>query len=950
MKPTIVALGLAGILGAAETWATAPRYENYGTVTAPLNIDATVFINGGLFNLSGYTGESYYYYSYVVSTMPFVTQNTMYYTNLASGIMQDSTGFRFLFLTNGFPYSARSFDNKGQIEGYLLSVKSDDIRHSGLMTGVGGGLVRLEGSNVVLRNGGISARGYGSSGGLGPSIVDERESVEHLYFATGEAQHLDDEGEPLNLNLLTMPNPQSPMHQVLEYSVGGGVSNIFLTNIAYVPSYYGYSSNYIAVAQTNQINPSNAIIQVIFVNTNVFDTNVTVTAGFQGRTAGIELQAPAYDFVTGTPYTNYIYFMDYAAGRTNFNYATNTYGEILRPDNYTMVRGTSEYYFGGPFGGGLMPGNTEFTNELIVNPTYEFTEVTNRYTAYSVFTGMTNAYGSVIDTGLNPALTDPTNKAGRIEIKASSLDLTRARMAAETVIDIQTTNLVSADRTIVDAPIVRLDLTSTNGLLLLTTNLLPSISKRLSGTISAYTALWTNNASVMVDTNTNNVAIKFHVLVLEQEFYGEQSVALYDARLKATNVVLDADLMVSKSLVVDAAGIHVRSNLYGAAFANFGATNFPAVKHLTNDGAITVQNRVNLGVDRADPIDVLVNRGTISGSYVGIKANSLENSGTLEASSGAVEIEAQVAKLDGGAIYADGDVVLKGQEYKVRGVTVSGSALYLDVPGRFSDGGEDAMSMWGCGDGFHLLTKPAEGDLLGTDIYSSAPQFTTVPHTWAGEDRGATAAGFSNNMAIGRLTLDGANLSTFAFSSPGARNALYVDYLNLQNRATNILDSLEVATNMTIYFAAANLPVEDLDGQLDGRLRWVSQYAGPNSTVTITTPDGQTFDVNASLPTSTRIDSDADSLVNAADPSPFDGVKILSVTVTNMPEPTALISWQAAAGTTYQIDYADSLPPSVWQPLTTWVNPAATNGVVTVANALPPGEKRYFRVGYVPGQ
>ncbi len=945
MKPTIVALGLAGILGAAETWATAPRYENYGTVTAPLNIDATVFINGGLFSLSGYTGGSYYYYSYIVSTMPFVTQNTMYYTNLASGIMQDSTGFRFLFLTNGFPYSARSFDNKGQIEGYLLSVKADDIRHSGLMTGVGGGLVRFEGSNVVMRNGGVSARGYGSSGGLGPSIRDERESVENLYFATGEAQHLDDEGQPLNLNLLTMPNPQSPTHQVLEYSIGGGVSNIFFTNFAYVPSLFFFNSNYIAVAQTNQINPSNAIIQVIFVNTNVFDTNVTVTAGFQGRTAGIELQAPAYDFVAGVPYTNYIYFTDNAASRTNFNYATNMYGEILRPDNYSMVRGTSEYYFGG-----LMPGNTEFTNDLIVNPTYEFTQVTNRYTAYSVFTGMTNAFGSVIDTGLNPSLTDPTNQAGRIEIKASQLDLTRARMAAETVIDIQTTNLVSADRAIVDAPIVRLDLTSTNGLLLLTTNLLPSLSKRLSGTISAYTALWTNNASVMVDTNTNTVAIKFHALIVEQEFYGEQAVALYDARLKATNVVLNADLMVSKSLVVDATGIHVRSNLHGAAFANFGATNFPFVKHLTNDGAITVQNRVNLGVDRADPIDVLVNRGTISGSYVGIKANSLENSGILEAASGAVEIDAQVAKLDGGGIYADSDVVLKGQEYKVRGVTVSGSTLYFDVPGRFSDGGEDAMSTWICTDGFHLLTKPGEGDLMGTEFYSSAPQFTAVSHTWAGEDRGATAAGFSNNMALGRLTLDGANLSIFAFSGPGASNALYVDYLSLQNRATNILDSLEVAPNMTLYFAAANLPVEDLDGQLDGRLRWVSQYAGPNSTVTITTPDGQTFDVNASLPTSTQIDSDADTLANAVDPSPFDGVEILSVTVTNMPERAALISWRAAAGTTYQIESADSMPPTGWQLLTTWVNPAATNGVVTVANALPPGEKRYFRVGYVPGQ
>jgi hypothetical protein len=48
---------------------------------------------------------------------------------------------------------------------------------------------------------------------------------------------------------------------------------------------------------------------------------------------------------------------------------------------------------------------------------------------------------------------------------------------------------------------------------------------------------------------------------------------------------------------------------------------------------------------------------------------------------------------------------------------------------------------------------------------------------------GATPAGFVNNAVIGRLVLDRQSNTVLRFSAAGARNAMYVDYLELTNYA-----------------------------------------------------------------------------------------------------------------------------------------------------------------------
>ena len=87
----------------AAAWGTDPIYYNKGTVTSAPQIDATVFVNGGLFDVSSSYLTAYYLpYISLFSGYPFATDNTLYYTNLSAKLMRSTGGFMFQFATNGF--------------------------------------------------------------------------------------------------------------------------------------------------------------------------------------------------------------------------------------------------------------------------------------------------------------------------------------------------------------------------------------------------------------------------------------------------------------------------------------------------------------------------------------------------------------------------------------------------------------------------------------------------------------------------------------------------------------------------------------------------------------------------------------------------------------------------------------------------------------------------------
>jgi len=217
----------------------------------------------------------------------------------------------------------------------------------------------------------------------------------------------------------------------------------------------------------------------------------------------------------------------------------------------------------------------------------------------------------------------------------------------------------------------------------------------------------------------------------------------------------------------------------------------------------------------------------------------------------------------------------------------------------------------------------------------------TVFQDWAGEDRGNSPVGFLNNVALGRLVLDGATNSTFVFSGTdftGGTNGLYINFLELQNNATNFASAIQIDPNVIVYFADSNLPPDKLTNAFGGRLVWVTTYAGPGpAAIPVAQPNGKTTLINpGSLP--------AGLLDSANNTAAQTGFTISRVSVVNLPPLTTVISWQGQANTTYAVEYTTSLASPNWQTLLTTFAPA--DGMVTVGDQAGSPGQRFYRVRY----
>ena len=106
----------------------------------------------------------------------------------------------------------------------------------------------------------------------------------------------------------------------------------------------------------------------------------------------------------------------------------------------------------------------------------------------------------------------------------------------------------------------------------------------------------------------------------------------------------------------------------------------------------------------------------------------------------------------------------------------------------------------------------------------------------------------------------------------------------------DLASTLQVDPNLTLYFAYANVPVEQLDGLLGGRLRWVRDFVGPNSGVAVALPSGRTIIVNRGLRESPTIDSDGDGIPNSIDEQPFTILKYRLMVGTNGVPVTSTLS------------------------------------------------------------
>jgi len=947
--------GLVGVwFGVAGLASTAPVYQNTGTITdPPPQVDATVFINSGDFTVS--------------SGVMFDTANTLYYTNTANGLMSDSAGFRFHFDTNGFQYLARAFNNAGLVEGGELRVKATNLINSGIIDGLNRGLVRLEGINVDLSHGGLRADASGT-----PVAAYNTLGTRVSYVANGTNNSMLDveHAPPLDLTTITYPNPVSPMHDVYYPGSGGGQFN----SGTVVPLSRD-ASKFAAFAYTNQLNPTSVVVQVLFVSTNLTDTNMSMQAGFvaAGRGAAqavVQWSLPNVDIVDATLFTNYVTLVDNLLNvesnwiTTNFYYNT-----IDRTINYSLYQGRSTIY-----PSAQIKTNTAYDNTLIIPSGMTNTLVTNTYAGWYGAVGLDTVATPSASLPINPALYDPTNAASRVEVVSENLDLTAARMRAGSVLDLRTKHLLGNVGVEMDAPIIRWDIGSTNSSLVVS-NLAPVTVARIAGTIQAYSTVWTNTMdSVGVDSTgapaTNTITVFGYAMYVDHSLFGVRQVQIYDASFHATNVALYDNLYITKQFTLDADSLYLGTSsvLAGDAFATRDWSDFTRLNYVTNDGTLDTGSGT-FTFNRPQPMTNFVNRGSINSAGVIVGARTLQNSGTLKANTGAIILRGIQEKLDGGTLTAAGDVNLITDELKIRQAAVTANAIYISANSQLTDGGPEAVtnqSVWSCNSGFSLASLPAEAELRGTRITSTATRFRQIQHSWPGKNYGATPAGFTNNAALGGLILDGAQFTSFAFTGTDTNvtvtnkvgtnmvvtnliaNGLYVDYLELRNFATNYLTELVISSNITLYFAAANLPVEQLDGAFNGRLRWVRDYHGPASSTNVTLADGSVISVNLGVLTSTNLDSDADGVVNASDSSPFDGAHLINLTLATN---DFYMSWTGAAQTAYSVDYATNVyaTNNTWIPLLITNNPAPSNVLMTVKDPVPPGaDHRYYRVRYTP--
>lgn len=1011
MKRTLcwTMLLLAGIAGGRA--ATIPLFINNNPLNSPPTpapvIDARAWVNQAAFNI------------FNINQSPFEAYNNAFFTNTAgAGLMYFDPGVRFQRNTNGQRFWMNTWVNRGRIvtehntffaglvvsdsRASILQVTATNIIASGPLFSGTHGLIRLEGSKIdvsrnALRTGSLLSNAFQFGGGfiVNSSNYVNDVGVKDLYWGGGRGDAVAANREsamPLTPGFsnpsFSLPEPASTFHDVIVPSRFGGIS----TNRVAVPSQVFFSgtnffintnlNGYAAIAYANTLSATSRIVQVIFYPNNENDPDFTTEARFYPEfngtaSAAVAFHSREFDIATQTTITNSVYLVDALATTTNFFFARNSVtSSTRRPNTYEISRFVPVEFARGS------TTNVPYDTSLIYG-NYTQTSATNRYAAYAAQVDLLSSSAS----GSIPY--NVTNAPGRIEIIGGEVNLDQTRIRAESAVIIKASNLSSNNLAQVDAPLINFDVRSVQPVFVIS-NLAPQTVKRFGGAVRAWSAVWDNFETAGTGTNTTTNSVTFHVLIVESQLRSQVPVTVNEFAVRATNVVIADTLNISRSFVVEGNSLHLLGGLTLPPGAGLGASNLINVRNFTNDGVINLTGSSIFGTDRALSYSNYVNRGTNIASSHEIRTRNFENSGALVANGGTFLLDSVTASLLGSPLIVSNNVstnftfdfftglrtnvftntvtlqsasVIEGVsdvEIRARDLVLSNSyinagSLTLSVTNRLVDSGVEATNFWSVTSGFNVLRRPTTSDLFGTYLRSTSPKFELVEHLWAGEERGVVSSGFSNNLAVGKLILDGGDRSLFRFTGVATTNALYVDYLELVNYATNIstADSrlLSIAPNMTIYFANANVPVSRIDGAAGGRLRWVQSFAGPLSSTNITYPSGSNYTFNVALVRSKDLDSDGDGIVNSDDETPVYVAEsaVLSVSLAGGQDLRALLSWNALAYSSNYVEFKASAFEGDWQVLTNFHMGPYTWPVMIDDPISRTGATRVYRLRVDPG-
>lgn len=1005
-------LAILAVSAVAPAWAQPMAlYENFGVIdtTQPSpQINALAFANYGSFSVeSSVMGLAEFPYTVFpfgvelpATQIPYDFQNVLNYTN--AGVMNGGDGFRFDTVTDdGRRLPANRIVNKSGATitaqsavfstGSYLLLSATNIANQGRLSATADGLIHIEGHDVDLSRGGLEIQPFNPTPGGGFCIQGGGGfSTPSNFFPEVGIQ-----------DVLWSLNTNNPYRVTALFSTNNdGTVFISSPRVRLVPPQVGTFQLTLPRAHpyvyTNKVSDSNYIIQAVFVQDR--DTNITSRVRFSqsteggnpARTAAVAMTTTATNIVTGQTINYAAYLFDTLLSSSNYVLLTNLATQLpSRPAALTVTRVTPcEYANGAPSNAVLTastfwspPVDILVTNLISTNPppNYNITNIlsiieTNMVYATNGVTNFNASYVAAITETAGSAVSvtglPPTNQPGRIEIFADNLNLSHAKIRGETSVSIHTKNLLESSNSFVSVPLLNYDLGSTNGRLLIK-DLAPSDVRVFNGQVAAWTGIWTNqlfitNNVITPDTNTppnlvtntttTTIEIEYEILIVDDALSTVSPVTVNDFEMHSTNVVFADRIQVTGSLFVDSVSFTVANGgaLTISGQPNWDANNFPNLKFLTNLGTISIPNLAIFG-SGSNPYSSIVNEGSLSAYGQLIWADHFENGGLFSANA-SLKLTANTAKLDGGRFSAPDDITIAASDVKMRNYNISCSTLTLIVTNSLADNGGGASNIIQCRDGFNLLIKPAQGDLFGTTFNDTVPAGGSVTHLWAGQDRGPTLAGFSNNVVIGKLVLNADANSLLSFSGAGTGNAIYVDYLELDGAMTNNLDAaLAVDSNLVIYYADSNLsPDTFLTNKAGGRLKWVAAFAGPNSSIDVALHSGQTVSMNRSLRYSKTIDSDGDGIVNFYDPTPLDvndsallSPITLSVVLINQPPLTVSLSWLGFAGSVYQVESATNLASPQWQVRATYTNNVA-GGIGRFQEIVAPGQsQRYYRVKLV---
>ena len=598
--------------------------------------------------------------------------------------------------------------------------------------------------------------------------------------------------------------------------------------------------------------------------------------------------------------------------------------------------------------------------------------VTNQCTAFGALFSPTTVSLSSLPTANQYV----TNLPGRMEINAdANLDLTFARISGLNYLRLKSTNhVVSTAGARIVSPTSDLYLGTTNGYLTIT-NLLSPVVQRFTGTVDLWSGRWTNDFG--------GFHTRYSVLMVDSRLEATAPAVVENLSLRSTNVVINDIMNVTKSLLIDAQNVTIATNQQPSPTKS-GELNLsspditwssstPRLQNFTNNGVIKSLNAVYLGGIRttpyysnnfSEPYLSLVNRGSLTTQGSLIWAKYFENVGLMNTGIGfgSISIQSENARLTNGSITAiNADVTITtGNLISTNHSIQAGRELILTITNLLTDTGASNANNWVVGKGFSLPIKPANGNLTGTVITETAGATENL-HTWAAENRGGTnSAGFLTNSAIGKVVLNGTSPdSLFTFTGATSNNAIYIDYLDLRNYATNIdlfgnATALNINPNITVYYAqavAGSISVaERLNHANGGRLQWVATHAGIYSTTNVVYPDGSTNAFNVALVQSENLDSDNDGLVNAADPTPLVANLALAVAITSQPALGAKISWRTVPDSANTVYYKTSPSSAAWLELTNFNIGELSTERVSIFDPMSVGGSRVYRVKMTPPQ